>query len=92
MILNSADKLHLRYHAHSDFQRSDGLYGGFVVHEPFKHGLSESEKYGYDKEQLLLIGDWYHRSAEEVLANYLTFRSSENEVLYLLNGSGHGRD
>lgn len=92
MILNSADNLQPRYHAHSDLQRSDGLYGGFVVHKPFKDAWSESEKYGYHQEQLLLIGDWYHRSAEVVLANYLTFRSSENEVLYLPNGLRHGRD
>jgi hypothetical protein len=52
-----------------------------VVHEGFENGgLSESQKYGYDDDQLLLVGDWYHRSAVDVQASYLTFRSSGHEV------------
>jgi hypothetical protein len=37
--------------------------------------------YEYGEEQLLLIGDWYHYSAEEVQASYLTFMSSGHEVV-----------
>jgi FtsP/CotA-like multicopper oxidase with cupredoxin domain len=75
----STDKL-FRYHSHSELQRSDGLYGGLVVHHPLIEGTREAEEYGYDEEQLLLVGDWYHYTAEEVQASYLTFRSSGHEV------------
>jgi hypothetical protein len=51
-----------------------------VIHKPLIGGMGQAEKYGYGQEQLLLIGDWYHRTAEEVQASYLTFRSSGYEV------------
>ena len=57
-----------------------GLYGGLVVHKRFEGGLSEAEKYHYEDEQLLLVGDWYHRSSADVQASYPTFKSSGNEV------------
>jgi FtsP/CotA-like multicopper oxidase with cupredoxin domain len=69
-----------RYHSHSELQRADGLYGGLVIHKRFEKGLSEFEKYEYEDEKLLLIGDWYHRSAMDVQASYLTSRSSGHEV------------
>jgi hypothetical protein len=50
------------------------------VHKRFEQGLSEAEKYHYEDEQLLMVGDWYHRPAADVQASYLTFRSSGNEV------------
>ncbi|TWU71937.1 hypothetical protein ED733_003469 [Metarhizium rileyi] len=59
------------YHAHSALQRADGLYGGLVVHRPVLgrgRGSGDQDLYRYQKEQLLLIGDWYHRRAKEVLA------------------------
>ena len=69
------------YHSHSQIQRADGLYGGLVVHRPVNPGLqAESEQYNYGDEVLLLIGDWYHRSATEILAWYLSSRSFGNEV------------
>ncbi|PMD41239.1 multicopper oxidase [Hyaloscypha variabilis F] len=79
------------YHSHSELQRSDGLYGGLVVHYPLIEGTREAEEYGYDEEQLLLVGDWYHYTAEEVQASYLTFRSSGHEPVpdsLLINGRG----
>ncbi|OKL58237.1 hypothetical protein UA08_06387 [Talaromyces atroroseus] len=86
------------YHAHSNVQRADGLYGGFVVHRPVspsfpnvrglfeKHrGLNDnmsgemrvpdSVEYVYDKELLLMIGDWYHRTAQDVASWYLWWGS-----------------
>ena len=69
------------YHAHSQVQRADGLYGGLIVHRALDQGSElESEEYGYDTEILLLVGDWYHRSAKEILAWYLNSRSFGNEV------------
>lgn len=81
------------YHAHSAVQRADGLYGGLVVHKPALkpavRGLMPRDSddrfsYGYDKEILLLIGDWYHRPAEEVLSWYLRAGSYGNEVSVLV--------
>lgn len=73
------------YHAHSGVHRADGLYGGLVVHEPAPKStvrglLSQGAKYTYEKELLLLIGDWYHRPAEQVLAWYMRAASDGNEV------------
>lgn len=51
-------------------QRADGLYGGLIIHRPVQADNDGDDRalYGYQKEQLLLIGDWYHRKAEDVLA------------------------
>jgi FtsP/CotA-like multicopper oxidase with cupredoxin domain len=81
------------YHAHSAAQRADGLYGGLVIHKPVSpkprirglwrpedDGLGDSFVYRYEKEVLLLVGDWYHRSAGEVTAWYLRAGSNGNEV------------
>ncbi|KAG6041121.1 hypothetical protein E4U41_005923 [Claviceps citrina] len=81
------------YHAHSAVQRADGMYGGLVVHKPVshKHFQSDLSVHGYDSEQLLLIGDWYHMSADRVLAEYKDVRSFANEPVpdsLLINGIG----
>ncbi|KAG6180361.1 hypothetical protein E4U10_007545 [Claviceps purpurea] len=80
------------YHAHSAVQRADGIHGGLVVHKPVgKQRKSDLSIHGYDSEKLLLIGDWYHRSADRVLAEYKDFRSFANEPVpdsLLINGAG----
>ncbi|KAK2747994.1 hypothetical protein FQN57_001585 [Myotisia sp. PD_48] len=88
------------YHAHSGLQRTDGLYGGIVIHKPAiptirglgARGMqTESSKYQYQQEHLLLIGDWYHRSAVEVLAWYQSPSANGNEPVpdsLLINGAG----
>lgn len=80
------------YHAHSGVSRADGLYGGLVVHVPAskstvrglmsRDGVPDSRCYGYEKELLFLIGDWYHRPAGEVLAWYMLPGSFGNEVRF----------
>ena len=67
------------WHAHSQVERGDGLYGGLVIHKP-EGEKKDMMSSGYDKEVLLLIGDWYHRSAEEVLAWYTSTRGFGNEA------------
>jgi hypothetical protein len=67
------------YHAHSDVQRGDGMYGGLVVHDA-KDRSRDLARYRYEKEVLLLIGDWYHRSAHDVLDWYMSIRGFRNEV------------
>lgn len=70
------------YHAHSHVQRGDGLYGGLVVHKPLTS--IDDGKHEYQKEVLLLTGDWYHRPAEEILAWYTSVRAFGNEACALL--------
>lgn len=66
-----------RYHAHSEVLRGDGLYGGLVVHDP---SSQEQVTYQYDKELLFLVGDWYHRPAQEVLDAFMSPLATGNEV------------
>lgn len=77
------------YHAHAGTSRADGLYGGLVVHAPSSkptvRGLmtrnrDDAQRFGYEKELLLLIGDWYHRPAQDVLAWYMAPGNFGNEV------------
>ncbi|KAB8071973.1 multicopper oxidase-domain-containing protein [Aspergillus leporis] len=89
------------YHGHVGTSRADGLYGGFVVHAPSPkptvrglrtHESAESVRYGYEREFLLLIGDWYHLPGDKVLAWYMSIESFGNEPVpdsLLINGVGH---
>jgi FtsP/CotA-like multicopper oxidase with cupredoxin domain len=72
------------YHAHSQVQRGDGLYGGLIVHRPDGGEAGEAERYGYQKDVLLLAGDWYHRSARDMLAWYTSVVAFGNEVCSLV--------
>lgn len=74
------------YHAHDGVQRAEGLFGGLIVHEPASvQDLSATE------EHLLMVGDWYHRSAQDALEFYMHPGSFGNEAVpdsLLLNGAG----
>lgn len=81
------------YHAHDGVHRADGIYGAFIVHRPLDspQAISDSAVYAYDEERLLMIGDWYHRTAEEVFAWYMRAASFGNEPVpdsILVNGIG----
>ncbi|KAG4438160.1 hypothetical protein IFR05_006371 [Cadophora sp. M221] len=79
------------WHAHSQVQRGDGMYGGLIVHKPINIGKDMSE-HGYEEDILVMVGDWYHRSAEEVLAWYTSARGFGNEPVpdsLLVNGAGN---
>jgi FtsP/CotA-like multicopper oxidase with cupredoxin domain len=67
------------WHAHSQVQRGDGMYGGLIVHKPRSQG-DDTEIYNYQDDVLVMIGDWYHRSAAEVLDWYTSARGFGNEV------------
>ncbi|XP_044717680.1 multicopper oxidase domain-containing protein [Hirsutella rhossiliensis] len=82
------------YHAHAGVQRADGLFGGLVIHKPVsaheKHG-SDLSTYQYEAEQLLLVGDWYHRPAGAVLdwfmdPNHYAYEPAPDSML--INGQG----
>lgn len=81
------------YHAHSAVQRADGLYGGLVVHRPVDGGRGLAD-YGdaardgdgeHEVEQLLLVGDWYHRDGRSALAWYDNPSHFGNEVWLLFS-------
>ncbi|PKY09188.1 hypothetical protein P168DRAFT_301744 [Aspergillus campestris IBT 28561] len=80
------------YHAHTGLARADGLYGGLVVHAPSGAGVaSEGIHDASDGDMLLLIGDWYHQPAEEVMEWYMQPASFGNEPVpdsLLINGAG----
>lgn len=69
-----------RYHSHSGIQRADGLYGGLIVHQPLEGDSHEIDTHQYKEESLLMLGDWYHRSAEEVQQSYVNHDSWGREV------------
>ncbi|EFX02163.1 iron transport multicopper oxidase fet3 [Grosmannia clavigera kw1407] len=77
------------YHAHSELQRADGLYGGFIIHNPYK---AEASTYQYDQELLFLIGDWYHFVGKEIFAVFKDPTSNGDEPCpssFLINGRGY---
>jgi L-ascorbate oxidase len=51
------------YHAHSDFQEQEGLYGPLVI-EP-----RAREPYRYDREYTVMLFDWQDEKPERTLAN-----------------------
>ena len=51
------------YHAHSDFQEQEGLYGPLII-EP-----KGREPYRYDREYTLLLFDWQDEKPERTLSN-----------------------
>lgn len=79
------------YHAHDQVQKADGLYGGLVIHKQESQSSRRGSTGSMTPEQLLLISDWYHRSAEEVLTTYMSSGSFGNEPVpdsVVLNGKG----
>jgi len=80
------------YHAHSGRQRVDGLYGALIVHKPADVSLPEPQKYGYDEEQVLLISDWYHKPASDVLDSNISLKDQGTKLepdSILINGQGY---
>ncbi|CAD0090812.1 unnamed protein product [Aureobasidium vineae] len=79
------------YHAHDQVQRADGLYGGLIVHKPFQQDSRRGSASSIATEQLLMVSDWYHRSATDVLSKYMSPGSFGHEPVpdsLLLNGRG----
>lgn len=65
---------------------SPNVQGLLIKHQELKgkgdgeRSVPDSVKYDYDKEILLMIGDWYHRTAEDVANWYLWWGSRGYEV------------
>jgi FtsP/CotA-like multicopper oxidase with cupredoxin domain len=78
------------YHSHEELQRADGLYGALIVHQPKPDDSSQLEP-KYDEERVLVVNDWYHRPAKELLAWYMSAGSYGMEPAadsILVNGIG----
>ncbi|HEX4141930.1 MAG TPA: multicopper oxidase family protein [Pirellulales bacterium] len=52
------------YHSHTGVQYGDGLFGPLIVDE-------EEPPFRYDREEVLLLNDWFLKSSEEILADLL---------------------
>jgi FtsP/CotA-like multicopper oxidase with cupredoxin domain len=80
------------WHAHFQSQRGDGLFGGFVIHQPLNGDLSTTQQISaYEKDILLMIGDWFHRPADDILKWYTNPGAFGNEPVpdsLLINGMG----
>ncbi|KAH8883129.1 hypothetical protein GQ53DRAFT_883129 [Thozetella sp. PMI_491] len=78
------------WHSHYDVQRADGLFGGFIIHEP-RDSYSPRQTPLYEDDLLLLIGDWYHPTAVEIQKTYDTYQYWGMEPVpdsLLINGHG----
>lgn len=78
------------YHAHEGVQRADGLFGPLIVHRPSDAKRHVDEQQGVE-ERLLLVGDWYHRPAQDVMGWFIQAASFGNEPVpdsLLVNGRG----
>lgn len=51
-----------------------------IARDPAIH--ADAVKYQYEKEHLLLIGDWYHRPAEDVLKWFKSLEANGQEVRF----------
>lgn len=52
------------YHSHTGVQYGEGLYGPLIIEERTPIAT-------YDREEILMIGDWFLQPGEELLANLL---------------------
>ncbi|KAK5714874.1 hypothetical protein LTR17_016984 [Elasticomyces elasticus] len=81
------------YHSHYEEQRADGLFGAFVVHPAeVEMKPAHGQDLAYEDDQLVLIGDWHHRPAPEILAYYRDWKNFKIEPApdsLLLNGRGY---
>ncbi|XP_066919627.1 uncharacterized protein [Clytia hemisphaerica] len=88
------------YHSHMGAQRTNGLYGAFVIKERPKPGASEPPE-----ERIMAVGDWTHDRSEEVYKKmmstnyYNSSKSPDNAIIdavpwdsALINGRGRYYD
>lgn len=60
------------YHSHTGIQYSEGLYGPLIVE-------ARNNPYQYDREQVLMIGDWFVEPSDTIMKNIVggVYRESE---------------
>ncbi|KAJ3768502.1 multicopper oxidase-domain-containing protein [Lentinula raphanica] len=80
------------YHSHQSTQLADGLFGALIIHpsgrlvekpQSHKDELRSEDRREIEPsgvlDQVMLLGDWYHRSGKEVSDWYQSLRSHGNE-------------
>ena len=50
------------YHSHTGVQYSEGLYGPLIVE-------AKKSKYDYDREEVLMVGDWFVENGDDIFKN-----------------------
>jgi iron transport multicopper oxidase len=53
------------YHSHNRGQYPDGFRGALIIHDP-------SIPYQYDKEEVLVLSDWYHKQIPDLIPGFLS--------------------
>ncbi|CAG8573960.1 4993_t:CDS:2, partial [Acaulospora morrowiae] len=73
------------YHSHFQTQYVDGMIGAFIVDDPDDPYLNK-----YDEEYVVILQDFYHTEASELLASYLKSKDGNEPVpdCGLINGLG----
>jgi FtsP/CotA-like multicopper oxidase with cupredoxin domain len=56
------------YHSHYSTQYMDGIIGPLIIHSPDEEKVRDL----YDREQVMLVQDWYHDLSGVNLAEYLS--------------------
>ena len=80
------------WHAHTGFQKIDGLYGSIVVRQPPSKDPN-SKLYDYDlTTHVVLISDWMHEDAAERFPGRLAVNVGQDPETVLINGKGQFRD
>lgn len=67
------------YHSHTGVQYGDGLFGPLIVDE-----VEPPAK--YDREHILLINDWFLKSAEEILAGLVGPKKMDGAAMSKMKG------
>jgi FtsP/CotA-like multicopper oxidase with cupredoxin domain len=74
------------YHSHFGTQYSDGIFGPLIIHGPAEE--SDARKL-YDRDQIVLVQDWYHDFSTALLVAYLAPDNENTEPIPdngLING------
>ena len=63
------------YHSHVGTQRTNGLFGAFVIKEKYQRNVN------LPTDVIMQVGDWHHDSSEEVSGDFFLL---ESELLLIV--------
>jgi FtsP/CotA-like multicopper oxidase with cupredoxin domain len=76
------------WHAHSGFQKMDGIFGSFIVRQTDEHN-PHSHLYDYDlSTHVLVISDWMHQQAVYRFPGKRFNQTGQLPDSILINGRG----
>ncbi|XP_072743934.1 uncharacterized protein [Anoplolepis gracilipes] len=80
------------WHAHSGFQKMDGVFGSLIVRQPPEYD-PHSHLYDYDlSTHVVVINDWMHQQAVDRFPGQRFSRVGQNPDSILINGKGRYTD